>query len=240
MLNIYALRQCFLLKPFHDLAVKIIAAQLRIPPGRENLDDIAVKLYDAHIEGSAAQIVDQYVLLLLAALGDTVGQSRSRGLIDHAQHWNLRHIRGVLGRLPLGVRKVSRNRNNRAQYLLAQGRLHILFDLLQDNAGDFFRPVTIPVYLIAHMTVAHVSFCKSHKMLRIQHALFLGIPAHNCVAILKIYCRRGDPVALLVADDLGIAVRVDIRRNRKCGSQINSYIFTHNVLLSIVFSVLPE
>src|SRR2546430_14958733 len=85
--------------------VNIIAAEMGVAIGGENLIDVAVaggnELENRDIEGAAAEIVDGDSASLL--LVKTVGERGSSGLVDKAKNFEAGDFASVLGGLALGV-----------------------------------------------------------------------------------------------------------------------------------------
>ena len=98
--------------PLDDALVDVVAAEVRVAIGRLDLDDALADLEDRDVERAAAEVVDRDRLVLL--LVQTVGQRRRRRLVDDAASTvESGDLAGVLGRLPLRVVEVRRNRDDR-------------------------------------------------------------------------------------------------------------------------------
>ena len=94
-------------------------------------------IQDRNIESATAQIVHGNLLVLL--LLQTVGQRGGRRFVDNPEHFQSGDLAGVLGRLPLAVVEVGRNRNDRLGDLLAQLGLCVSLQLGQDKGGNLLR-----------------------------------------------------------------------------------------------------
>ena len=69
-------------QPVHDAQVDVVAAEVGVAVGRDDLDHVLADLEDRDVEGAAAEVVDRDQLVLL--LVEAVGQ-RGRGrLVDDA------------------------------------------------------------------------------------------------------------------------------------------------------------
>ena len=91
--------------------VDVVAAEMSVAVGRDDLEDAFVQLEDRNVEGAAAQIVNRNGRGLL--LVQTIGQRRGCGLIHQAQHIEAGDAAGILRRLPLCVVEIRRNRDHR-------------------------------------------------------------------------------------------------------------------------------
>ena len=117
--------------------VEVLAAQEGVAVGRLHLEDAVADLQDRDVEGAAAEVVDGDLLALV--LLQAIGQRRGGRLVDDAQHLQAGDLAGVLGGLALGVVEVGRDGDHRLLDLLAQVRLGVLLQLLQDEGADLLR-----------------------------------------------------------------------------------------------------
>jgi hypothetical protein len=62
----------------------VVAAQVGVAVGGLHLEHAVADLQHGDVEGTAAQVIDRDLLVLL--LVQAVGQRRGRGLVDDAQH----------------------------------------------------------------------------------------------------------------------------------------------------------
>src|SRR5262249_48868937 len=117
--------------------VEVQAAQEDVTPGGLHLEDPVADLDDAHVEGAAAEVVDQRRLVQL--LADAVGQGGGGGLVDDPHHLDAHQLAGVLHRLALPVVEVGGHGDHRA----GDGHPEVVggdvADLVQDASGDFLE-----------------------------------------------------------------------------------------------------
>ena len=130
-------------EPVHDPDVEVVAAEVRVAVGRLDLEDAVAELEDRDVEGAAAEVVDGDLLVLL--LVEAVGERRRRRLVDDPLDLEARDPPGVLGRLALRVVEVGRDRDDGLGHRLAEVRLRVGLQLLEDHRGDFRRRVRPPV-----------------------------------------------------------------------------------------------
>ena len=69
----------------HQCIVEIVATQVGIAALVDNTSNIPLEMQDGNIEGAAAQVVNGDGLFCLCAI-QTIGQARSRWLVDDAQY----------------------------------------------------------------------------------------------------------------------------------------------------------
>ena len=124
-----------------DAEIEILTTEEGIPVGGQHLELVLpVDLRDLdgrNIEGSTAQVVN-HDLGVAPLLVHTVGQRRSRGLIDDALYVESRDSARILGGLTLGVVEVSGHRDHRLGDLFAQVLLGRLLHFLQ-GFGRYLR-----------------------------------------------------------------------------------------------------
>ena len=126
-------------QPVDDALVEVVAAQVRVAIRGLDLEHALAQLQDRDVEGAATQVVDRDLLVVL--LVQAVGQGRGRGLVDDPLDLEARDPPGVLGRLALGVVEVGGDRDDRLGDLLAQVRLGVGLQLLEDHCADLGRRV---------------------------------------------------------------------------------------------------
>ena len=126
-------------QPVDDALVEVVAAEVRVAVGRLDLEDALAQLQDRDVEGAAAQVVDGDLLVVL--LVEAVGQGRRGRLVDDPLDLEAGDPAGVLGRLALRVVEVGRDGDDRLGDLLAEVRLGVRLELLQDHRADLGRRV---------------------------------------------------------------------------------------------------
>ena len=126
-------------QPVDDPLVEVVAAEVGVAVGRLDLEDALAQLEDRDVEGAAAQVVDGD--LLVALLVEAVGQRRRGRLVDDPLDVETGDAAGVLGRLALRVVEVGRDGDDRLGDLLAEVRLGVRLELLEDHRADLGRRV---------------------------------------------------------------------------------------------------
>ena len=131
--------------PVDDLLVEVLAPQEGVAVGRLDLEHPFSQFENGDVEGSAAQVEDRDLFFLLSV--HAVGKGRGGRLVDDPKHIEAGDLARVLGRLPLGIVKIGRDRNDRIGDRFAQVILGGLFHLLQNGCGDLRRRI----FLAAHI-----------------------------------------------------------------------------------------
>ena len=105
--------------------VDVVAAEVRVAVGGEDLVDVAFaggdQLEDGNVEGAAAEIVDGYVAALFFV--QAVGERGGSWFIDEAQDFEAGDSAGVFGGLALRVVEIGRDGDDRAIDRFAEVRL---------------------------------------------------------------------------------------------------------------------
>ena len=151
--------------------VEIVAAELSVAVAGQHLDDAGLGLDNRHIEGAAAQVIDEHALEI--ALARVVGERGGGRLVQNPHTFQAGQLAGLTRRLPLGVVEVGGDRDH--------GLTHVGADLLrrplaqrpQDHRRDFLRPVLLVAELDLHV-LAHLPLDRFDGALRRQHPLVLG------------------------------------------------------------------
>ena len=138
--------------PVDDRLVEVVAAEVVVARGRLDLEDALAELEDRHVERAAAE-VEHEDRLVGALLVEPVRQ-RGRGrLVDDAQDVQAGDRAGILRRLALRVVEVRRNGDDGVVDRLAEVRLGVGLELLQDHRADLRRGVLRVPGLHAHVVV---------------------------------------------------------------------------------------
>ena len=98
---------------------------MRVTIGRLDLDDALADLKNGDIEGSASEVEDGDLFVLL--LVEAVGESGGCGLVDETHHLEPRDLSRVFRRLALRVVEVSRHGDDSLLHLLPEIVLRRLF-----------------------------------------------------------------------------------------------------------------
>ena len=130
-------------QPVDDALVEVVAAEVRVAVGGLDLEDAVAQLEDRDVERAAAEVVDGDLLVVL--LVEAVGEGRRGGLVDDPLDVEAGDAAGVLGRLALGVVEVRRDGDDRLGDLLAEVRLGVGLELLEDHRADLGRRVGLAV-----------------------------------------------------------------------------------------------
>ena len=121
--------------------VPVVAAEVGVAVGREDLEDAVADVEDRDVERAAAEVEDGDLLVLL--LVEPVGQGRGGRLVDDPRHLQAGDLAGVLGRLALAVVEVRRDGDHRLADLVAEVALGRLLELAEDHRRDFRRRVVL-------------------------------------------------------------------------------------------------
>ncbi len=185
---------------------------------------LRVELEHRDVERTAPEVEDEDLLILL--LVEVIGE-RSRGrLVDDAKHVEAGDLAGVLRRLALRVVEVGRDGDHRVGHRLAEVRLGIRLQLLQDDRADLRRRVVLAVGLHADVVVralddlvgddlhllrdlvelaAHEALDREDGVLWVRHLLPLRGSADEPLIVLRESDdRRSRPAAFGVRDDGGL------------------------------------
>ena len=213
-------------QPIDDAMIPIVAAELVVASGRGNLEDAVAEFQDGHVEGAAAE-VEHEDLLVLVGLIEAVGQSSSRRLVDDAEHFEAGDLASVLRRLALRVVEVRRHGDD----CLGDGAANLLFrvglQLLEHHCRDFLGSVSLALDvddraailarldLVAHLGLLSLRLVEGatdetldgrNRVLRVGDCLVLRSLADDALAVLaEALDRRGGAIAFGVHEDLRLA-----------------------------------
>ena len=209
-----------------DALVPVVTTEVVVTVGGLHLDDAVADLQQRDVEGAATEVEDEDGLVVLV---QAVGQGGGGRLVDDAQDVQARDLAGLLGRLALGVVEVRRDGDDRVGDLLAQVRLGVALQLLQDEGAHLLRVEVLAVELDLPVG-AHVALDRPDGPVDVGDRLALGDLADQHLAVL----REGDdgrrgPGALGVGDDGGLAAfqnaddgvrRAQVDADRTCHGSI--------------------
>ena len=238
-------------EPVDDRLVEVVAAEVVVTRGRLDLEDAVADLEHGHVERAAAEVEDEDRLVGL--LVEPV-RERGRGrLVDDALDVEARDPAGVLGRLALIVVEVGRDGDDRGVHGLAQVRLGVGLELLQDHRRDLRRRVLLAARLDARVAagagddavrddrllLAHLGLLAAHEALdgedgvrRVGDGLALGDGADETIPASR---ERDDgrrrAAALGVLDDRRLTALED-RHTAVGGSEVDSDRLCHEVCSS--------
>ena len=148
--------------------IEVVAAEVVVAAGGQHLDDAVADLDERDVERAAAQIIDEDLLRLPVV--KAVGERRGGRLVDDAQHLQPGDASGILGRLALGVGEVRRHGDDRLRDALAEVRLRVAAQLLQDHRGDLLRRIALAVDFDL-VIVAHLALDGEHRAARVDRLL---------------------------------------------------------------------
>ena len=236
--------------PVDDALIPVVAAQVVVASGGGHLEHAVAELQHGHVEGAAAQVEDED-LLVMVDLVEAVSQSRSRRLVDDAQDLQTGDLTGVLGGLTLSVVKVSRHGDDSLGDGLAHLLLRIGLQLLKHHGGNLLGGVILAVdvddraavlallnlvadglLLFGSLVVgaADEALHGRDGVLRIGDRLVLRGLADDALAVLaEALHRRGGAIALGVHQNFGLGALHDghggVRR-----AQVDAKNLSHCVL----------
>jgi hypothetical protein len=120
--------------------------------GRLDLEDTVAELEHRHVERAAAEVEDEDRLVGSLLVEAVCERCRGR-LVDDAEHVEAGDLAGVLRRLALRVVEVRGNGDDGVRDGLAEIRLRVLLELLEDHRADLRRGVLLALRRDAHVAV---------------------------------------------------------------------------------------
>ena len=121
--------------------VEIIAAQMSITVGRQYFEYAVAQLQDGYIESTAAQVVDQDLVLILHPCQDRKPKLPPSGSLMILLTSRPAILPASLVSLLLAVGEVSRNSDNGFRYFFTQIGFRIILQLRQNHRGNILRCV---------------------------------------------------------------------------------------------------
>ena len=165
-------------EPVDDALVEVVAAKVRVAVRRLHLKDAVAKLEDRDVERATTKVVHGDLLFLL--LVETVGERRRGWLIDDALHIEARNAAGIFRCLSLRVVKVGRHRDHGLGDLLAEERLCIGLQLLQNHRRDLLWRIGSAIDLDLHAVAAGILLYNvGNKALRLQRLSVVETSTHE-------------------------------------------------------------
>ena len=188
--------------PVHHAGIEIIAAQMAVAAGSFDFKYAVCQIKDGHIEGAAAQVVNQEAMFLAVFnLIKAVSQGRCGRFVDDTQNLEACNGASILGSLALAVGEVCRAGNNSFCDFFAQISFCIHLQLLQNHSGNFLGCVGFAVngdFVIA----AHVTFNGNYGTVRVGHSLSFSQLAYQAFPVLgETYHRRSQTRAFSVRNN---------------------------------------
>merc|ERR1719401_71305 len=226
----------------HHALIEVLAAQVGVAIRGNNLEYAVVDCEQRHIEGATAEVVDKDVLLGL--LVKAVGDGSRCGLVDDAEHIHAGDGASVLGGLALGIVEVRRDGDHGVLHLLAEvvlgnfphlrqnHRRHLLrghdlllaLDLDSDHGlavlvGDLVgQKLDVLLHSGVLETPTNQPFHVEERLRRVDRRLILRRLANQPLIVGEGDVGWGDPVTLIIRDDLHAAILVDaharVRRSK--------------------------
>src|SRR5882672_1202764 len=186
-------------EPGHDAVVEVVAAQVGIARGGEDLEDVLADLEDGDVEGAATEVVDRD--LLRDVLSESVRERGGGRLVEDAEHVQPGDPAGVLGRLPLVVVEVGGDGDDRLLHLVPDVVLDDRLHLLEHQGGDLGERVDVLPDLDTYGVVLAFDDLVRHHRLRLLHLVGEVEAADQALGAVHRVVGVGDDVALgAVAD----------------------------------------
>jgi len=118
-----------------DREVHVGAAELRVAAGGFDLEDALAELHNRHVESAASEIDHRDAQFLREAV-EPVGERGCGWLVDQPRHLDAGDATGILRRTALVVVEVGRDGDDGLLYRLAQERLSVALDLLEQEGRE--------------------------------------------------------------------------------------------------------
>ena len=208
--------------PVDDALIPVVAAQVVVARGGQNLKHAVGEVEDGDVEGTATQVEDQDALVG-ALLVQAIGKSSSGRLVDDTLDVEAGDLTGVLGGLTLGVVEVGRDGDDGVGDGLAQILLGVGLHLCERHGAHLLGGVILALDvddgtaalalldLIRHgldlggalgVLAAHEALDGEHGVLGVGDSLVLSGLTNDAVAVgTEAHNGRGGAVALGVHDN---------------------------------------
>ena len=207
-------------EPVDDALVPVVTTEMGVARGRLHLEDAVADLEHGHVERAATEVEHEH-RLVGPLLVEPVGE-RGRGrLVDDAEHLEPGDLAGLLGGGPLGVVEVGGDGDDGLGDGVAEERLSVPLQLLQDAGGDLLGRVGLAVD-VDRPAGSHVTLHRPDRPVRVRDRLALGDFADEHLARLREPDdRRRRPSTLRVRDHRGLA-RLEERDHRVRRTEVDS------------------
>ena len=132
--------------------VEVVAAEVTVAFGCDNLENAVCNVQNGHIERTAAEVEDAN--LLLGFFIQAVSQRRCGRFVDDSHDFQASNLTGVFGCLTLSVVEVSGNGNNRFVDFVTEVGFRRFLEFAKNLGGDFRRRVFFAVDFYLDVIVA--------------------------------------------------------------------------------------
>mmetsp|Transcript_10425 Transcript_10425/g.20611 ORF Transcript_10425/g.20611 Transcript_10425/m.20611 type:complete len:238 (+) Transcript_10425:267-980(+) len=220
-----------------------------------DLKDTLINGQQGHIKGSSSKIKNQHISLLvsLALLVQTIGNSGSCWLVNNTKHLESSNHTGILGCLSLRIIEVGWHSHHSLLHLSSKVGLCHLLHLSKDHGRDFLWRECLLFVLVGHLDhwlvsstldhlewpVAHIMLDSwliklasnqtlgiEHRVVWVESHLILGSISYQTLGVSEGNVRWGSSVTLLIWNNLHSVILPHSNTGVGC-SQINSYSFNH-------------
>ncbi|ELY80164.1 NAD-specific glutamate dehydrogenase [Natrinema pallidum DSM 3751] len=154
-----------------DGLVPVVAAEIVVTVGRDDLVDAAAEIENRDVEGAAAEVVDEHGLVGIVV--EAVGHRRGGRLVDDALDLEAGDLAGVFGRLALSVGEVRRDRDDGLFDLVAEIVLGVAFDLLEDHRRDLLGRILLTLDLDGVVLFTDVALDRRDRLFGVLDRLVL-------------------------------------------------------------------
>ena len=206
-------------QPVDDALVPVVTTEVRVAGGRLHLEDALAEVEDRHVERAATEV--EHEDRLVVVLVEAVRERRSGGLVDDAQHLEAGDLTGFLRGLTLGVTEVGGHRDHGLGDAVAEVRLGVALQLLQDASRDLLAVVGLAVD-VDRPVRAHVALHRADRAIGVGDRLALRDLADEDLSGLgERDDRRSGARPLGVGDHDGLA-RLEDRDDRVGGAEVDA------------------
>ncbi|KAF9823491.1 hypothetical protein SFRURICE_011344, partial [Spodoptera frugiperda] len=201
----------------HQSVVEVLASEMRVARRRPHFEQRAfVDGQDRHVERSAAEVEDEDVPLALEVLVEAVRERSGCGLVDDPEHVQPGDGSRVLGGLALRVVEVRRHCDHRVatMLLISSGANRFRFPLELHLDLRFAAVADHPEGPVFHVCLdlgvvefpSDQSLGVEHRVVGVEGDLVLGCVSDEALRVREGHIGWCGAVALVVGDDLHVAV----------------------------------